>query len=78
MAKFSKAQYLVLTEAIGHALSDIQLRESPLLENAVIGTAQKIADYLIYDNKMFNRKQFIDGIKATAELSKLSKQGINL
>lgn len=78
MAKMSKAQYSLLTEAFGEALADIQDTQSPLLENTALRVAGKVARNLKYDNPNFNERQFIDGIKSTAELAQLSKKGINL
>lgn len=78
MAKFSKAQYELLTEAFGEALADVAERDSKLLNDVALGVAQKVAGYLKYDNPNFNQKQFITGIKSAVQLDKLAKKGINL
>jgi len=78
MAKFSKAQYEIITEAIGEALADIRERDSKLMDNAVIQVARRIADAFQYDNSNFDRKQFMVGVESVAELSRLAKQGIDL
>lgn len=76
MAKFSKAQYELLTEAFGEALADVAEHDSPLLNNVAMGVARKVAGALKYDNPNFNIKQFITGIESVVELDKLAKKGI--
>ena len=68
MAKFSKAQYELLTEAFGLALADVRESESPLMENVALRVAGKIADELKFDNDNFDIKQFMDGIEATHKI----------
>lgn len=77
MAKFSKAQYEVLTEAFGEALADVEQRGSPMLDSVALGVARKVGSALKYDNPNFDSKQFIDGIKSVAALSNLAKKGIH-
>ncbi|MGV9002380.1 MAG: hypothetical protein ACOH18_05510 [Candidatus Saccharimonadaceae bacterium] len=77
MAKFSKAQYELLTEAFGEALADVAERDSPLLDTTAMGVARKVASSLKYDNPNFNIKQFISGIESVVALDKLSKKGIH-
>lgn len=68
MAKMSKGQYQLLAEAIGDYLGEIRRRKSPLMENVVFGVANKLADYLAYDNRSFNRQMFMDMINSVAEV----------
>lgn len=77
MAKFSKAQYELLTESFGEALAEVQQRDSPLLDSIALGVAHKVSNALKYDNPNFNQKQFIEGIKATAELATLANKGVH-
>ena len=78
MARASKAQYELLTEAFGEAYADIQERDSPLLDSIVIEVARKVGGHLKYDNPSFDIPRFIEGIESVSELQKLSKKGINL
>ena len=74
MAKFSKAQYELLTEAFGEALADVAERDSKILNDVAIGVASKVANALKYDNPNFDIKQFLDGVKSIVDLDKLSKK----
>ena len=77
MAKFSKAQYELLTEAFGDALAEVKEMQSPLLEDVAIRVTRKVGNSLKYDNENFDQKQFINGVQAHAELVILTKKGIH-
>lgn len=77
MAKFSKGHYELLTEAFGDALAEVKESGSPLLEDVAVRVARKVGNSLKYDNNNFDQKQFIEGIKAHAELVILTKKGIH-
>ena len=78
MAKFSRAQYELLTEAFGAAVAKVHESGSPLLDATAIKVAHIVADHLKHDNANFNQRQFIEGIEATAQLERMSRDGINL
>lgn len=78
MAKYSKAQYELLTDAMAHGLADVKRRDSLIMTNAAMTVINKVADYLVKDNQNFNRKQFMEGIANRSAQSLLEKEGINL
>lgn len=73
MAKFSKAQYEILGEALGQALYEQQKKRTPLLSEIALQVAGKVADYLVLDNQNFEPKRFLSDVKAIANL-----YGLNL
>lgn len=77
MAKMSKAQYELLTEALGYGVAEVRRRDSPIMENAADILINKLAGELKYDNENFNIKQFKDGIKSVADLARLTDKGIH-
>lgn len=78
MAKMSKSQYELLTEACGDGLADVMARDSKHLEDAAWTIIDRIAGTLKLDNENFNIKQFKDGVEAHAKLTVLTRKGINL
>jgi hypothetical protein len=71
MAKMSRGQYLLITEAMGEGLADVEKLDSPMLRQAAVAMIQRMADHLEYDNPNFDRKQFISGVTAHADLQKV-------
>lgn len=78
MAKYSKAQYTLLTEAMAHGLADVKTRDSLLMVNAAKIVINKVADYLVTDNQNFNRKQFMSEIDYQSDIAQLARKGVNL
>lgn len=77
MARFSRAQYELLTEALGHGLSELRKRDSPMLEDAGMTIIRKLSSELKYDNANFDEQLFVENIRAVADLDDLVDKGIH-
>ena len=70
MAKMSKGQYELLIEALGESLGQAR-RYGTAAEHTVIMAIRTLQAHLARDNRNFRPDEFMERIKAQAELDKL-------
>lgn len=71
MAKMSKGQYVLLAEALGDGLAEVEKMGVSMLVPAAMTLIHTVANNLEFDNPNFDKKLFIQNIKAHADLQKV-------
>ena len=78
MARMSRKQYELLTEALGHGLHQVRRDMPDQGEAAAWLIITGLAKSLEQDNRNFNKQEFVQGIDAVAKLDDLTAKGINI
>lgn len=78
MAKMSRKQYELLTEALGHGLNQVKREMPEGGEGAAWMIITELARHLELDNRNFNKSEFIQGIDSVARLDALSDDGLTI
>ena len=74
MARMSRKQYELLTEALGHGLYQVRRDMPDQGEAAAWAIITELALSLEADNRNFNKQEFVEGIDSVAKLDALSEK----